>query len=170
MSTAKTVYSAIFESHLRHCLMAYGAAFPTTLGAIENIQNSCVRKIVLANARGSIEPLYQRAKILTLKQLYLQGMLFTFHIKDNVRQESLLSTHRPTHSYNTRRGNSHNIMPPRVRLERTKRLHTHRYLQAYNILPAFIREMRDERISTKKKAIREFVFGLTFTQLARLMA
>ena len=84
--TDKAVYSALFESYLRYGLLAYGAAFASSLSPLEIIQNICVRKIMLAQPRDPAEQLYKRAQILPLKHLYFRTLLYRLLIKDTQKE------------------------------------------------------------------------------------
>lgn len=170
ITTLKVVYRCLIESYLRYGILAYGAAFQTTLKSLEVVQNACVRKIVMAHPTDSVESLYKRANVYSLKQLYFITLLQKLHIKDTLTGLQLISEHQPTHLYNTRRAASGGIYPPAVKLERTRRYYTHRYLRIYNDLPSRVKDMNGEKTSIKKKRIREYVSALSADELTTLYA
>lgn len=158
--TLKAVYGCIIETHLRYGILAYGAAFPTTLKPLQTLQNVCLRKILAAQQTDSTESLYTRAEIHTLKQLYYTTLLTKMHIKDDNTRKHLIDAHRPSHTYSTRRAASDSVIPTVVRLERTRRFYTNIYVRLYNILPTSIKTLGETKISHRKKVIREYIAAL----------
>lgn len=169
LPTIRTIYSALFESHLRYGILAYGAAFQSIVADLETLQNICLRKILGANSRETASPLYKRANILPFQSLLIQTILMHFNIREAENAVQLRAQHRVRHKYASRAIAAESIEGPRTRLERTQRLFKYRYLAMLNNLPKNIKENTEHKVSARKKAIRNYVAGLTAVQAAALL-
>ena len=162
-------YHALFESHLRYGLLAYGSAFRSVLGPVEKIQNSCVRLISRKSRRTSSNVLYDQLGVLPLRKLYLSVLLTHLQIRQPHVAIRLEDDNTPDHQYNTRGAQSGNIRLPAFRLERTRRLYSRQYLSVINALPPPVRAWRTNRVSIRKKNIREFVNNLSTEELDKIL-
>lgn len=168
LCTVKAIYKALFETHLRYGLLAYGAAFPTILMPLETLQNICLRRMLKANPMESSEPLYARTDILPLKKIYLEANLLHFNMRDPKTAAQLREQYRRCHEYQTRAASANKLAHPKCRLERTRRLHKNQYLHMLNYLPAEIRDNTKLKISEKKKLIHDFVKRLSREKVTQL--
>lgn len=170
LGTIKMIYRALFESHLRYGLLAYGAAFPSVLMPLETLQNVCLRSMLRAHPMESAETLYTRANTLPLKKIYLEAILLNFSIRESSLGAQLADRYKKRHGYQTRAVISDKITLPKYRLERTQRTYRNRYLHMLNKLPPEIRDNTRLKISDRKKVIREFIRGLSWEKLKPLLS
>lgn len=169
LTTSKLIYSALFESHLRYGLLAYGTAFPTVLKPLETLQNVCLRRMLRANPLESAETLYPRAGALALKKIFLQSILLNYNVRESNLGVQLRQQYRIGHAHQTRAMSAEKIDPPRHRLERTRRLHKNHYLLILNNLPPEIRDNTKLKISDRKSIIRDFIRGLSTENLKQFL-
>ena len=110
----KTIYSAIFESHLRYGCQLWGQAQTQAINNIEKIQNKALRIINFKGPWESIAPLYKESKIFKLKDIVLLNNLqFVYdQINKNLPKSfhTLFTLKTEQHRHNTR-GNSLNVPP-----------------------------------------------------------
>ena len=144
-------YHALFESHIRYGILAYGSAFCSVLAPIERIQNCCVRIMSKSNKRSSAEPLYDELGVLPLRKLFMSVMLTQLHTRQTHIALNLEKDNAMTYGYATRGQEAGHIRLPTSRPERTKRLFTRQYLTVYNSLPGYLKSWTQLKISQRKK-------------------
>ena len=162
-------YHALFESHLRYGIIAYGSAFRSLLVPLEKIQNSCMRIIARKPRLTSADPLYEQSGIMPLRKLYLSVLLTKLHTSHSRVALQLESENILDHPQGTRGLQAGNLRRPAFRLKRTRRLYTHQYLAVYNKLPESLSNWKQFRISKRKKNIREFIRSLTSEDIEAML-
>ena len=82
--TLRSVYYALFESHINYCLQNLGYITNNKLEKLEKLQNKAIRLMHFKSPRDSTKPLYVQSRILPItKQLKLKNCLFAFDFLHN---------------------------------------------------------------------------------------
>ena len=102
----RTVYFAIFDSHLRYASQVWGLNNKTILSSLQNCQNKAIRIISFKNFREPFKPLYQDSKILNLDNvLFLNNCLLVYDFINKKLPDifdSKFKLLRNQHAHNTR--------------------------------------------------------------------
>ena len=77
-NTLKTIYYALFDSHMRYACQIWGQSHSKTFDMIQTTQNKALRIINFKQSMEPSEPLYQKLKINKLKNNILNNCLFIF--------------------------------------------------------------------------------------------
>ena len=167
---ALQAYYALFESHLRYGIMAYGSAFHSILTPIERLQNCWIRMLSKKSRCASAEQLYDELGILPFRKLYLSVLLKQLHTRQphiilNLEKDNALS-----HAYTTRGHDAGHLRPPASRLERTKKFFTTQYVSVYNSLPNSLKTWSKFKISKRKKNIDMYIKSLTLNDVESLLS
>ena len=109
LTLLRTIYYAIFESHLRYGCQLWGQVQTQVLQNIEKIQNKALRILNFKNPWEPIEQIYKESKILRLKDIVtISNLKFVYDqmnkILPRVFEKKIINKTRQ-HLYNTR-GNS----------------------------------------------------------------
>ena len=106
----KTIYYALFDSHMRYACQIWGQSHSKTFDMIQSAQNKALRIINFKQSMEPSEPLYQKLKINKLKNNILNNCLFVFDKVTNIFQMYLISSFSPLKSsVTTTRGGHNNI-------------------------------------------------------------
>ena len=77
--TLKTIYYALFDSHMRYACQIWGQSHSKTVDMIQSAQHKALRIINFKQSMKPSEPLYQKLKINKLKNnIILNNCLFVF--------------------------------------------------------------------------------------------
>lgn len=75
----KLVYTSLCESILNYCIGVWGGATKTCLISVEKAQRSVLKVMLHKSILYPTNLLYQEAKVLTIRQLYVQKAVLTYH-------------------------------------------------------------------------------------------
>ena len=104
----KTIYYALFDSHMRYACQIWGQSHSKTFDMIQSAQNKALRIINFKQSMEPSEPLYQKLKINKLKNNILNNCLFVFGKVTNIFQMYLISSFSPLKSSVTTTPGGHN--------------------------------------------------------------
>ena len=104
----KTIYYALFDSHMRYACQIWGQNHSKTFDMIQSAQNKALRIINFKQSMKPSEPLYQNLKINKLKNNILNNCLFVFDKVTNIFQMYLISSFSPLKSSVTTTPGGHN--------------------------------------------------------------
>ena len=104
----KTIYYALFDSHMRYACQIWGQSHSKTFDMIQSAQNKALRIINFKQSMEPSEPLYQKLKINKLKNNILNNCLFVFDKVTNIFQMYLISSFSPLKSSVTTTPGGHN--------------------------------------------------------------
>ena len=127
--TARMVYYALFESHLRYGICFWGACSVTLFNSIFILQKRAVRFMTRAKPRDSCQPLFLKHKILTLTCLFILETVCIIKKKTEFR----------TTVYPTRRSHTFPLPIPTSSLSRNSFIYNGRKL--FNSLPSYLRQI-----------------------------
>ena len=85
--TLKTIYYALFDSHMRYACPIWGQSHSKTVDMIQSVQNKALRIINFKQSMELSEPLYQKLKINKLKNNILNNCIFVFDKLTNNLQD-----------------------------------------------------------------------------------
>ena len=87
----KTIYSAIFEPHLRYSCQLWGQTQTQVMSNIEKIQNKALRIISIEGPCESSAPLFKESKILKLKGIVtLKNLRFVYVQINKIYQNNFI--------------------------------------------------------------------------------
>ena len=104
----KTIYYALFDSHMRYACQIWGQSHSKTFDMIQSAQSKALRIINIKQSMEPSEPLYQKLKINKLKNNILNNCLFVFDKVTNIFQMYLISSFSPLKSSVTTTPGGHN--------------------------------------------------------------
>ena len=148
---ARSVYFAVFESHLRYGIAFWGCTSRYLLNVLVVLQKKAVRSIVNVSQRESCRPLFKEIKILTLISLFILETSSLIH--KHVRGIS-----GPMHQRDTRRVRDLRLPIPVSTLTKNSFIYNGRKI--FNHLPASIKEITD--LKTFKKSLKGLLMEKTY--------
>ena len=120
-STLKSVYYAIFESHLKYASIVWGQIGNTACDRIISLQNNAIRILKFSAPRTSSNRLFRRLKILNFRmQVNLQNCLLVHSYKLDIIPapfKTMFNIQNTIHNYNTR-NSSLRLAQPKVRTKK----------------------------------------------------
>ena len=166
--TSITVYKALFEAHLRYCLLVYGASFQNVITPIEKMQNMMIRRIANVGHRSSAPELYERTGILPSKKLYLKCILRECLVRNPDHAAKIVEELSPTHQYGTR--NADNIRASSNRLVRMDKFYLQRFAEMYRRYPDQLKNIIEQATTAKKKKlISDLVDTLPINEIEKFL-
>ena len=113
LDVLRTIYYALFDSHLRYACQVWGQANTTLIDTLQKLQNKALRIINFKPPTEPCQPLFKNSKILNLKDIVcLNNCLLVFdHINHNLPEvfADFFQPMREQHTHNTR-GAKHLLM------------------------------------------------------------
>ena len=163
LSTSRTVYYALFESHLRYALPFWGACCATQFERIFKLQKRAVRYSLRLTSRAHCRDLFKRYKILTLPSLFILESVCL--VRKHVSSISL----GPVHGYPIRNA-EHNMYLPTPHSElvkssilyNAKKMHNHlpSEINSISSFPAFRRALRSYLLEKAFYAVNDFFINI----------
>uniref|UniRef100_A0A6P7GKQ2 Uncharacterized protein LOC114337976 n=1 Tax=Diabrotica virgifera virgifera TaxID=50390 RepID=A0A6P7GKQ2_DIAVI len=153
LSTSRTVYYALFESHLRYALPFWGTCCATQFERIFKLQKRALRYSLRLNSRVHCQEFFKKFKILTLPSL------FVFESVCLIRKHASEGPDRPTHNYPLRNV-EHNLYLPTPRSELVKCSIQYNSRKMYNHLPSNIKSIA--AFPAFRKALKAYLLERAF--------
>lgn len=140
LTTAKTAYFSLFETHLRYGLAVWGAASAANIEKILLIQKKAIRTLAGLGRLDSCREAFKSLKILTIVGLYIQEVVMYVEGEELLRGSDL-------HTYHTRNADLYNL--PAHRLTQYEKKPTYRGIKFFNHLPRDIRTGSGSRLKAR---------------------
>ena len=142
-SYLRTVYFALFHSHLSYGLLIWGHS-PHCLDILL-LQKRALRLMTASDHREHCRPIFARLGILTVYSHYV--LLSLLYVKNNL---TAFSTRREMHNLSIRGASSINV--PYRRLSKTKDCFPVLAMKMFNTLPESVRSLEFGSFKTKLKS------------------
>ena len=104
----KLIYYAYVQSLLQFGIIAWGAAYKSTITPLQINQNSIIKSAMRKNKMYPTKYLYTEFQVLNIRQLYLKKLIIYTHINKATILENI------NHTYNTRLSSNVGITGPRL--------------------------------------------------------
>ena len=163
----KTVYHALFGSHLNYGCQLWGLSSETHTNSIQKLQNRALRKLTFTNLFNNISPVYKDLNIIKFNDhIHLLNCIFMFQFENNLLPQAFNSFSNLVsngHNYNTR--------AVTTGLHAVPTFNTHRYgtlslknncINDWNCFKRFFPQHIHENLSIRriKTLFREHVYSL----------
>ena len=153
LSVARTVYYALFESHLRYALPFWGTCCAAQFDRIFKLQKRAVRYSLGLNSRTHCRDFFKELKILTLPSLFI------FESVCLIRKHVSASQERPSHTYPLRNAEQDLYLPtPRSELVKSSILYNSKKM--HNHLPFEIKSITS--FFSFRKALNSYLLDKAF--------
>lgn len=129
LTTAKTAYYALYESHLRYGIVVWGGTSQGNLQRVLTHQKRAIRLLANLQTRESCRQAFQELKILTMTNLYIYETITYVHLKS----PGHITTGAQHHNHNTRHATNYCL--PVHRLSSTEKKPTYAGAKLWNALP-----------------------------------
>ena len=117
----KTIYYALFDSHMRYACQIWGQSHSKTFDMIQSTQNKALRIINFKQSMELSEPLHQKLKINKLKNnIILNNCLFVFDMLTNNLPDVFDQFFQPfkeQHNHNTRGSQQYLLNIPKTKTQ-----------------------------------------------------
>lgn len=153
LSTSRTVYCALFESHLRYALPFWGTCCATQFDRIFRLQKRAVRYLLGLNSRTHCQDFFKKYKIFTLPSLFI------FESVCLVRKHIPAFIERPSHNYPLRNA-EHDLYLPTPRSELVKGSILYNAKKMHNHLPFEIKSITS--FPTFRKVLKSYLLERAF--------
>lgn len=145
MTTSKTAYYALFESHLRYGIAVWGG---TTVGNLQRVlvlQKRAIRLLKKLQPRESCRQAFKELQILTVINVYVLEVVLYIHIK----APETAKTGAQTHCYNTRF--LHNYHLPAHKHSSTEKKPSYIGAKIWNTLPEQLKRTEQSQFGQQLK-------------------
>uniref|UniRef100_A0A1B6LC00 Uncharacterized protein n=2 Tax=Graphocephala atropunctata TaxID=36148 RepID=A0A1B6LC00_9HEMI len=155
--TARTAYFALFESHLRYGLVAWGGTTAQNLHRVLVVQKRAMRALTGLNYRESCKEAFKEQRILTVVALYILETIIHAVTSNQTRLAD-------QHHYNTR--NRHNFLLESHHLSLYEKKPSYKGTTLFNMLPDHLKTLPARNLKTATKnwllqhpiySVREFL-------------
>lgn len=143
---AFVAYHALFASHLRYGIVAWGAASQVHLNRILVIQKKALRIILGVSMMEHCRPLFKKHKLLTVVSLYILETT-------TLAKKANPSLRCNKHAYNTR--NNKDIDLPMHRLKKIADSPAYAGAYLFNLLPSTLKVLEDNKLFAT--ALRQYL-------------
>ena len=153
--TLRTIYFALFQSHIQYALAAWGSATQTSLRKLEILQNRAVKILSGAPVRSNINTLYHKARVLKLSDIYKLEISKIMHQFHNNQLPAAFADYftalSNVHEHNTRSSTKSNFFVPRFSLSKSQNSLKYKGVVIWNSIPQILRDSSYETFKTKYK-------------------
>ena len=147
-----TVYKALILPHISYGILAWGKATDSCLNRILVLQKRSLRIIEHADPRAHADPLFFAQKILKVKDIYLLQLgIFMYQYYSNGLPnsfQSMFTTNRQIHSYDTRQSSKVHI--PYCRTSQAQKFISYQGPIFWNSLSTGLRNLQSRALFKKK--------------------
>uniref|UniRef100_A0A1B6LK65 Reverse transcriptase domain-containing protein n=2 Tax=Graphocephala atropunctata TaxID=36148 RepID=A0A1B6LK65_9HEMI len=140
LDTAKVAYFALFESHLRYGIVAWGGTSNANLERVLIQQKRAIRCLVGLHYQESCRESFKQLKILTVVSLYIRETIL--HAITSRQQR-----HQEIHTYNTRHASNFTLPPHHLSLFEKKP--SYKGAMYYNRLPELLKNETPQHFKNK---------------------
>ena len=150
----KLLYFALIHSHILYCLEVWGNS--RSIDKVFKLQKKAIRIVYRQNFRAHTEPLFKRAGILKLKDLYkLKILLFAYdYNKQSIPPSFHFIFDKPTYNYNIRQ--TFNLYCKRPRTSFSARAVAHEIVTLWNDCPENLK-ITPNRSTYKRTILQNFL-------------
>ncbi|XP_046685907.1 uncharacterized protein LOC124371605 [Homalodisca vitripennis] len=139
LTTARTAYFALFETHIRYGLAVWGGTSKTNMNRILILQKKAIRILANLHPLESCREAFPTLNILTVTALYIQELVMYVDGENLTRLEDI-------HYYNTRNSTMYQL--PTHHLTQYEKKPTYMGRKLSNCLPTEIRTKKGKELKT----------------------
>ncbi len=137
LSALKSLYFALFHSHILYCPSIYSCTSQSNLKKISNLQKKIIRIITNSNFREHTLPLFASLNILPLEKLILQRksiLMHSFYYNYGPSSFNLVWSSQATRNPDLNLRNANNIILPYPRIDLFKKMPLYSLPKTWNEL------------------------------------